>query len=471
MRRTKIICTIGPASNNPDIFFRLAEAGMNLVRLNLSHGNLHEHAAVIKMVKEYREQTGRALGLLLDIRGPEIRLGIMKENIRISEGDSYILTTEVIIGDERRASVTFEGLINDIKDGDNILIDDGLIHMRVVSVSGKDILCTVINGGTLYSEKGVNIPGLRISLPDISSKDKKDILFGIKNEVDYIAVSFVQKADDIIRLKEFLRKNGGEAIHVIAKIETREGVNNIDSIIEAADGIMVARGDLGVEIPVEEVPIVQKSIVKKCSMEGKPVIVATQMLDSMIRNPGPTRAEVNDVASAVYECADAIMLSGETAAGKYPIEALQMMSRIAQIVENSIDYTRETENRLYKNGMNITNAISSASCTMAINLNASAILTPTKSGYTARMVSRYRPPCTIIALPIDSRTFHKLSLIWGVVPVLTTVTQTIDELLDRSGQEALKSGLVKKGDTVVVIAGATLNVSGATDLIKIHKLG
>lgn len=470
MRRTKIICTIGPASNNTEIFFNMAAAGMNLIRLNRSHGTLQEHEAVINLAKKYRARTNNPLGILMDIRGLKIRLGTMKNKIKISKGDKYILTTEPVIGDEYRAGISFDGLLDGIKAGNDIFIDDGQINLRIISVNGQDMNCIVINGGTLESGKGINIPGLKLSQVEISSKDKEDILFGIRNEVDYIASSFVHTARDIIGLKEFIYKNGGEAISIIAKIETREAVENIDSIIEAADGIMVARGDLGVEMPVEDVPIVQKAIIKKCNAAGKPVIVATQMLDSMIYNPRPTRAEANDVANAIYESADAIMLSGETAIGGYPLETLETMCRIAQAVENSIDYVKETMNRQNMIVMSVTNAISSASCTIAINLGATAILTPTKSGYTASMISKYRPPCAIIALLFDSRIFNKLSLIWGVTPLLTDTTRSVEEFLDNSSQAALKSGMVNKGETVVITAGGSLNVDRTTDLIKVLKL-
>ncbi|MDP2891923.1 MAG: pyruvate kinase [Bacillota bacterium] len=469
MRRTKIICTIGPSSEKPEIFFKMAEAGMNVVRLNLSHGSQQEHGARIDLVKQYRKETGKSMGLLLDTRGPEIRLGIMKDDVQLIEGSRYTLTTVEMVGDDERASITYKGLPKDVQKGDDILIDDGLIHLRVESVQDKDIVCTVINGGPLGSQKGVNIPGVHVKLSDISAKDKSDILFGIKNGIDFVAASFVQGAEDIFRLKDFLRSNGGNDIHVIAKIETREAVNNVDSILEVADGIMVARGDLGVEIAIEEVPIAQKAVIKKCNTAGKPVIVATQMLDSMIRNPRPTRAEANDVAGAVYDGADAIMLSGETASGKYPLEALQTMDRIAQAVEASIDYARKIMGRQPKSGTTITDAISTASCTIAISLGASAILTPTKSGYTARMVSKHRPSCPIIALPIDERTFHKLSLIWGVMPMLTLKTKDTDELLEQCMKNAIENGMVKKGDILVITAGVPLNVSGATNLIKVQR--
>jgi pyruvate kinase len=472
MRKTKIICTIGPASEKPEVFRKLAEAGMNVARLNFSHGSQEEHGARIKMMRDYRRETGKPLGILLDTKGPEIRLGEMKDGgVNINAGDVFTLTTKEIVGDEKRAYITYAGLPNDVEPGNSILIDDGLLHLRVESTDGTEIHCTVINGGMLGSKKGVNVPGVRIRLSDIADKDKSDILFGIQNGVDFIAASFVQNARDVILIKQFLRDNHGGHINVIAKIENREGVDNIDSIIEEADGVMVARGDLGVDLAVEEVPIVQKTIIKKCNNAGKPVIVATQMLDSMIRNPRPTRAEANDVAGAIAEGADAIMLSGETASGKYPVESLETMDRIARAMENSIDYARRILNRTPKTGgATITNAISTASCTTAIYLDAAAILTPTKSGYTARMVSKHRPPCPIIALPIDEKILNKLTLLWGVMPILTPPTKNTDELLEQCEKDALRSGLVKKGDIMVITAGVPLNVSGATNLIKIQMV-
>ncbi len=472
MRKTKIICTIGPASEKPEVFRRLAESGMNVVRLNFSHGSQEEHGERIQMVMDYRRETGKPLGLLLDTKGPEIRIGEMQEGgAAISPGDPFTLTTEEIVGDEKRAHVTYAGLPGDVKPGNSILIEDGILHLRVKKVEGTEIYCTVVNGGVLGSRKNVNVPGVHIKLSDITEKDKSDILFGIKNGVDFIAASFVQNARDVILIKQFLRANNGGHIHVIAKIENREGVVNIDSIIEEADGVMVARGDLGVDLAVEEVPIVQKTIVKKCNTAGKPVIVATQMLDSMIRNPRPTRAEANDVAGAIAESADAIMLSGETASGKYPVEALETMDRIARAMEGSIDYARKILIRAPKSGgATITNAISTASCTTAISLEAAAILTPTKSGYTARMVSKHRPPCPIIALPIDEKVLNKLTLLWGVMPMLTPPTRNTDELLEQCEKDALRSGLVCKGDIMVITAGVPLNVSGATNLIKIQTV-
>lgn len=472
MRKTKIICTIGPASENPETFRRLAEAGMNVVRLNFSHGSQEEHAERIKMVMDYRRETGKPLGLLLDTKGPEIRMGEMRDGgVTINAGDAFTLTTEEIVGDEKRAHVTYTGLPGDVKPGNSILIEDGILHLRVEGVDGTEIHCTVVNGGVLGSRKNVNVPGVHIKLTDITDKDKSDILFGIQNGVDFIAASFVQNARDVILIKQYLKANNGGHIHVIAKIENREGVNNIDSIIEEADGVMVARGDLGVDLAVEEVPIVQKNIVKKCNTAAKPVIVATQMLDSMIRNPRPTRAEANDVAGAIAESADAIMLSGETASGKYPVEALETMDRIARAMEESIDYARKILTRAPRSGgATITNAISTASCTTAISLEAAAILTPTKSGYTARMVSKHRPPCPIIALPIDAKVLNKLTLLWGVMPMLTPPTKNTDELLEQCEKDALRSGLVKQGDIMVITAGVPLNVSGATNLIKIQRV-
>lgn len=468
MRKTKIICTIGPASNNPEIFRLLLGYGLNVARLNFSHGTHEEHGKVIDMIKSVREMESAAVGIMLDTKGPEIRTGKVKgDSVELTEGQEFILTTEDIIGDNRICSISYEGLPQDVKKGDIILIDDGLIALKVQDVSANKIKCFVENGGILGNNKGVNVPGVKVNLPAITEKDISDILFGIEKGVDFIAASFIRKASDVKEIRELLKAHGGSYIKIISKIETREGVENIDEIIEVSDGVMVARGDLGVEIAAEEVPIVQKSIIKKCNEAGKIVITATQMLDSMIRNPRPTRAEVADVANAIFDGTDAIMLSGETAAGKYPIESLKMMARIAARTEEAIDYEKLLrEKHCYH--ATVTDAISHATCTTAQDLGATAVITATKSGLTARMVSKYRPNAPIIAVTYDPIVMRQLSLVWGVYPVITKAVSSTDEMIEEAVKTALASGFVKEGDIVVITAGVPVDQSGTTNLIKVH---
>ncbi|WP_073344146.1 pyruvate kinase [Caldanaerobius fijiensis] len=468
MRKTKIICTIGPASSDPEIFRLLLGYGLNVARLNFSHGTHEEHGKVIDMIKSVREMESAAVGIMLDTKGPEIRTGkVQGGSVELAEGQEFILTTDEILGNNEICSITYQGLPQDVKRGDAILIDDGLIALKVLDVSGNKIKCFVENGGILGDNKGVNVPGVKVNLPAITEKDISDIIFGIEKGVDFIAASFIRKASDVREIRELLRANGGSHIKIISKIETREGVENIDEIIEVSDGIMVARGDLGVEIAAEEVPIVQKSIIKKCNEAGKIVITATQMLDSMIRNPRPTRAEVTDVANAIFDGTDAIMLSGETAAGKYPIESLKMMARIAARTEDAIDYEKLLrEKRCYHS--TVTDAISHATCTTAQDLGATAVITATKSGLTARMVSKYRPNAPIIAVTYDPVVMRQLSLVWGVYPVITKAVSSTDEMIEEAVKTALASGFVKEGDVVVITAGVPVDQSGTTNLIKVH---
>lgn len=468
MRKTKIICTIGPASSDPEIFRLLLGYGLNVARLNFSHGTHEEHGKVIDMIKSVCEMESAAVGIMLDTKGPEIRTGkVQGGSVELAEGQEFILTTDEILGNNEICSITYQGLPQDVKRGDAILIDDGLIALKVLDVSGNKIRCFVENGGILGDNKGVNVPGVKVNLPAITEKDISDIIFGIEKGVDFIAASFIRKASDVREIRELLRANGGSHIKIISKIETREGVENIDEIIEVSDGIMVARGDLGVEIAAEEVPIVQKSIIKKCNEAGKIVITATQMLDSMIRNPRPTRAEVTDVANAIFDGTDAIMLSGETAAGKYPIESLKMMARIAARAEEAIDYERLLrEKRCYH--PTVTDAISHATCTTALDLGATAVITATKSGLTARMVSKYRPNAPIIAVTYDPVVMRQLSLVWGVYPVITKAVSSTDEMIEEAVKTALASGFVKEGDVVVITAGVPVDQSGTTNLIKVH---
>lgn len=472
MRKTKIICTLGPASEEPDVLKKLLKMGTDVVRLNFSHGDYEEHASRIELVKEYREELDLPVAILLDTKGPEIRLGKFKEDrVYLEEGQPFTLTTDICVGDKSCAHISYKDIVEDVYEGCHILIDDGLIELVVDKVIGTKIHCTVINGGILSDHKGVNLPGIPLNLPNLTAKDREDIKFGIANGVDYIAASFVQRVEDIICIREFLKENGGEDTHIIAKIENQLGVDNIDDIIQAADGVMIARGDLGVEIPIENVPLVQKRIIKKCILKGKPVITATQMLDSMIRNPRPTRAEASDVANAIYDGSDAIMLSGETAIGKYPIETFNTMVRIARQVEGSIDYNDSFPEGCLRSISTTTHAISHASCTVASELNASAIITPTKSGYTAKMVSRYRPNPPIIATTTSENVCRKLALIWGVSPHLSPDMDSTDEMIEKSIDIAAETGLVEDGDKVVITAGLPVGEGGKTNLIKVHVVG
>lgn len=472
MRKTKIICTLGPAVDSPDILEQVMRKGMDVARINFSHGTHEEHKKRVENFKKARNKVGLPIPLLLDTKGPEIRTGKFETGeVTLKEGDSFVLVNEDIIGNEKKCSVTYKELYKDVKKGSRILINDGLVELEVNEIKNRDIYCTALNGGVIGDNKGMNIPGAEIHLPSLTQQDVEDIKFGIENEFDFIAASFVRKATDVIEIKKVLEKNGGHGINVIAKIENREGIQNFDEIIKVADGIMVARGDMGVEIPVEEVPIVQKRLIEKCYRNGKPVITATQMLDSMIRNPRPTRAEASDIANAIYDGTSVIMLSGETAAGKYPVESLEMMSKIADKAESSMDYWKRFSKTHYEMMTSVTNAISHATCTTAQDLKAAAIITVTQSGHTARMISRFRPACPIIATTVSKRVQRQLSLSWGVVPYLVKEASTTDDMFDMGVEKALQSGLVKNGDLVVITAGVPIGVSGTTNILKVQIVG
>ncbi|TZE83090.1 pyruvate kinase [Calorimonas adulescens] len=472
MRKTKIVCTMGPASENPEILKEMIAAGMNVARFNFSHGDHEEHKSRMDRVKQISGELGANVALMLDTRGPEIRLGKFKDGpVELKKGQVFILTTRDIEGDSSIASINYKELLRDVKKGSKILIDDGLVALEVVRVDGEDIICNVQNSGTISDHKGVNVPGTKLNIPAITEKDIDDIIFGIQQGIDFVAASFIRKAADVLEIRRILEENDGEDIQIISKIESQEAVENIDDIIKVSDGIMVARGDLGVEIPVEEVPLVQKQIIKKCNKAGKPVITATQMLDSMMRNPRPTRAEVTDVANAILDGTDAIMLSGETAAGKYPVESVKTMARIAEKTESSIDYINILRTVDIGSTVNITNAISHATCTIAEDLNANAIITVTRSGYTARMVSRYRPSSDIVAITPDERVLKKLSILWGVNPVLAPRMESTDEMIDKSVEVAQEKGVIKSGDVVVITAGIPVGLMGTTNLIKVHIVG
>lgn len=472
MRKTKIICTLGPAVDDEDILKILMTKGMNVARINFSHGTHEEQKKRVDRFKKVRESLGLPVALLLDTKGPEIRTGkFQTKEVVLNEGDSFVLVNEDIIGDNTKCTVSYKNLYMDVRKGNRILIDDGLVEIEVNQVKGKDVYCTVINGGTIANNKGINIPDADIQLPAITEQDVADIKFGVENDFDFIAASFVRKASDVVEIKKVLEKSGGSDIKVIAKIENRQGILNFDEIIKVADGIMVARGDLGVEIPVEEVPIVQKMLIEKCYREGKPVITATQMLDSMIRNPRPTRAEASDIANAIYDGTSVIMLSGETAAGKYPIESLEIMCKIAVKAENSMNYWKRYSGMQYDLMASVTNAISHATCTTAMDLNASAIVTVTQSGHTARMISRFRPLCPVIATTSSPKVQRQLALSWGVTPYLVCEASSTDEMFDKGVEKALESGFVQNGDLVVITAGVPIGVSGTTNILKVHIVG
>ncbi|MFF2888840.1 pyruvate kinase [Paenibacillus sp. NPDC057967] len=472
MRKTKIVCTIGPSSESLENTKKLIQAGMNVARLNFSHGDFEEHGNRIKNVGLANAEMGTSVAILLDTKGPEIRLGKLKEEpIELVQGDAITLTTEEILGDRTRIPVTYNNLPNDISVGSTVLIDDGLIGLTVESIEGTEIHCRIVNNGPIKSKKGVNVPGVKISLPGITEKDANDIIFGIEQGVDFIAASFVRKASDVLEIRELLEKHNASHIQIISKIENQEGVDNLDEILEVSDGLMVARGDLGVEIPAEEVPLVQKMMIKKCNRAGKPVITATQMLDSMQRNPRPTRAEASDVANAIFDGTDAIMLSGETAAGKYPVESVQTMSRIAERAENALEYREIFTKQANAQQTSVTEAISQAVANSALDLNAKAIITSTQSGFTARMVSKYRPKAPIIAVTTDAKVMKRLALGWGVIPVKGADADTTDEMFDNAVKGALGTGLLALGDTVVITAGVPVGFAGTTNLMKIHHIG
>lgn len=472
MKKTKIICTIGPTSEKEEVLRQLMLAGMNVIRLNLSHGNHEEHKRRIETIKKVREELQLPIGIMLDTRGPEIRIGNFKDSeVNLEEGQYFTLTTRDILGDETIVNISYEGLPKDVKSGDTILIDDGLIELKVVEIKEKtDIVCIVKNGGSVSDHKGINLPGIKVNLPAVTEKDYDDILFGIENGIDFIAASFIRKADNVLEIRKILEENGGDHIHIISKIENQEAVDNIDEILKVSDCLMVARGDLGVEITTEEIPIIQKQLIRKCNEAGKPVITATQMLDSMIRNPRPTRAEVTDVANAIFDGTDAIMLSGETAAGKYPLESVKTMYNIAMKAESALDYKQIFKTKSDINGVSSTNAISKATCTTAQDLGASAILTATSSGYTASAVSKFRPKAPIIAATTSEIVMRRLSVVWGVYPVLSAESNSTDEVIDLSIHSALEKDLIEQGDLIVITAGIPVGVSGTTNLIKVHTI-
>ena len=472
MRKTKIICTLGPAVDSPDMIRALIKGGMNAARFNFSHGTHEEQLARLNMFKSVRDSMGRPVATVLDTKGPEIRIRKFEtKSIELKAGDVFTLTAGDIVGDQTRVAVTYDNLPAEVEPGQMILIDDGLVGIQVKEIKEQDIICTVVNGGTLSANKSINIPGAHIQLPALTEQDISDIRFGIENDFDFIAASFIRKTADVEAIREVLRTYGGEKIQIIAKIENQEGVDNLDGIIAAADGIMVARGDLGVEIPAAQVPVLQKKMIQKGLHTGKLVVTATQMLDSMMRNPRPTRAEVSDVANAVFDGTSCVMLSGETAGGKYPLESLAMMDTIVTEAEGSMDFWGLMQQ--YLEGpetlqANINDAITHTCCLTAKDLSAAAITTTTNSGHTARMISRFHPACPIAALTMREKVRRQLNLCWGVQPYLTGEVTSTDRIFSLCSEVAVKEGIAKQGDTIVITAGVPLGQAVETNLIKAH---
>lgn len=470
MRKTKIICTIGPASESEERLRELMLAGMNVARFNFSHGSHEEHKAKFDRVIKISSELKLPVATLLDTKGPEIRLkDIEGGKTELVSGQKFILTTEEILGNNEKVTITYKGLKDDINVGTTILIDDGLIEMVVDEINETDIICSVVNGGPISNHKGVNIPGAALSMPYISDVDRSDIMFGCDMDFDFLAASFVRCKEDILEVRKIIEEHGSH-MKIIAKIENMQGIRNLDEILEAADGIMVARGDMGVEIPMEEVPIVQKQMIKKAEALGKHVITATQMLESMIKNPRPTRAEATDIANAIYDGTTAIMLSGESAAGLYPVEAVKTMAKIAERTEEDIDYNSRLRRRKDIDNIDTTTAISHATCTTAMDLKAAAIVTVTISGFTAGMIARYKPSCPIIACSVSPRTCRQLNLAWGVTPIWIARESTAEDLFDEAVHAAEKEGYIKKGDKVVLTAGVPLGVSGRTNMIRVVEV-
>ena len=471
MRKTKIVCTLGPATDGEGVLREMMLAGMNVARFNFSHGTHPEHKARLEQVKALRKELGLPVAAMLDTKGPEVRLkNFAGGSVTLQEGQEFTLTVEDVEGDATRCAVTYAELPQDVKAGDTILLDDGLVQLTVLSTTASAIRCRVENGGVMKDHKGVNVPGVSLSMPYMSQQDREYILFGMEEGFDFIAASFVRSAADVRELRKLLESRKSR-IRIIAKIENQEGINNLTEILAAADGIMVARGDMGVEIDFTEIPAIQKNMIAQCVAAGKPVITATQMLDSMIENPRPTRAEITDVANAIYDGTSAIMLSGETAAGKYPVEAVQTMDAIALRTEADINYAKRMRNLPGSSRLSIAAATAHAACTTAMDIGADAILTVSQSGATARLVSRFRPGTTVVACLLSERVQRQMALYWGVVPLLMPYAQNTDQLIEFAIQAAEKAELVKQGDLVVITAGVPVGVSGTTNMIKVHLVG
>ena len=476
MRKTKIVCTMGPSTADDDVLRQLMLSGMKVARQNFSHGDHESHKKVFEQVKRIREELDLPIASMLDTKGPEVRVKqFIGGKAKLNTGDDFILTTREVEGNEKQVSITYKNLANDIDVGARILADDGLIEFKVTEILEKDgehdIVCRITHGGVISNNKSCNFPGVKLSMPYMSERDKSDILFGIETGFDFIAASFVSTDEDILQIRKLLEENGGSDIKIIAKIENQEGVDNIDDILRVSDGIMVARGDMGVEIPFEEIPRIQKLLIEKGYRAGKQVITATQMLDSMIKNPRPTRAETTDVANAIYDGTSAIMLSGETAAGLYPVEAVQVMTRIAESTENNINYAKRFRDRTEDSTDNVTNAISHATVSTALDLKAKAILTVTKTGGTAKLLSKFRPNRPILSCTPSERTWRQLNLSWGVVPLMADEQSDTDALFAHAVERAQKKGCLDTGDLVVITAGVPLGISGTTNLMKVHVVG
>lgn len=471
MKKTKIICTVGPSTDAPGILEQMLQAGMNVARFNFSHGKHEDHARRMKMVRDAAAKTALPVAILLDTKGPEIRTGLFAEGkVQLATGKRFVLTARDVSGTQDEVSVNYKGLPDEVTPGLKILLADGLVSLHVEAVSGPDIITTVENSGEIGNYKRVAVPGISLGLPFLSEQDLEDILFGITEDVDFIAASFVQRAADILAIRRVLESRHHDC-HIIAKIENAAGVTNIDEILKVADGVMVARGDLGVEIPTEEVPLVQKMLIARCNQVGKPVITATQMLESMITNPRPTRAEATDIANAIMDGTDVIMLSGETASGKYPVEAVAMMATIAKRTEEALDY--EAMLIAHRSAIlhTTTDAISHATVQVSHELGAAAIITSTESGYTARMVSKYRPQASIVAVTPKERILRRLLLLWGVFPMCVPPSVNSDDMVNNALEGALASGKVKTGDLVVITAGVPVGMTGTTNMIRVHSVG
>jgi len=470
MRKTKIVCTIGPASSDEAVFEAMCRAGLNVARLNFSHGTHAEHQQKLDMIKSVRERLNLPIAIMLDTKGPEYRIKTFRDGkVTVAQGDTFTFTTEDVEGDETRVSVNYEGLAHDLAIGDRVLVNNGLVVFKVREIKDNDVICDVIVGGELSNRKSMSFPNKVLNKAYVSEQDKEDLLFGIQNGVDFVAASFVSSKQDVIDLKSFLAANGGESIEVIAKIENRSGVDNIDEICEVCEGIMVARGDLGVEVPYAELPAIQKYLITKCRLLGKRVITATEMLESMIYNPRPTRAEISDVANAVYDGTSAVMLSGETAAGRYPVETIKAMEEIVEETEKNINYEKRFRTSSFKI-KNKVDAISHATCGMAIDIDAKAIVVSSMSGMTVRMVSRFRAPTDIIGMATNKAVWYKLALSWGVIPVLSEQFNSSDVLFYHAARAAKENLPLQPGDLVVLTGGIINGKSGNTNTIKVEVI-
>ncbi|MCH5162461.1 MAG: pyruvate kinase [Clostridiales bacterium] len=468
MRKTKIVCTLGPATDDYAVLKNMIRAGLNVARLNFSHGTYDDHRMRIDMVKRARKELDVPVAILLDTKGPEIRIKTFKNGkIALHEGNRFTLTTRDVEGDESMVSVTYDELPKYVKKGARILVNDGLIELVVESINKTDIVTVVQNDGELSNRKSINMPGTFIDMPYLSDVDRADIEFGLEQDVDYIAMSFVRTVDDVRQIKKLLTEHDKNDVQIIAKIENRSGVDNLDAILAESDGVMVARGDMGVEIPFEELPGIQKDMITRCYRQGKKVITATQMLESMITNPRPTRAEISDVANAIYDGSSAIMLSGETAAGAYPVEAVRTMAKIAEFAESDINYKKRFR-ALEPSIKSITDAVSHSTCAASFDLDAKAIIAVSRSGYTARKISRFRPTAPIIAPTTSAKAYHQLAMNWGVIPVLSKVQENSDDLFRHVMQCAINTGVVQEGDLVIIAAGVPVGVSGNTNTMRIE---